>query len=208
MDLGNRGETITDALVFTGGEVNATATGWSQPTVGGTFRQAELVQWSPGIGVKSEGEVILDVPYVPFYVDNEDSYDFVLFVFDSPVEIDRLKVHPSGKSFDRDVSYWLGNIDPSLDLTGSGFSDLANFGFGTRIDRDASIGNGARWVDVNSNSGGLNALLVGARVDGDSNYDRFKIQTLEVTALAVPEPSALVLLGAAVPLLLRRKRAA
>lgn len=208
MNLGQSGETITDVLVFNGSDLNATAIAWSRPTSGGTFQQEQLAQWSPGIGVKSEGEAITNVPYVPFYTDNETSYDFVLFVFDRPVEVDRLRVHPSGNSFDRDVSYWLGSIDESLDLTGSGFSDLASFGFGPRIDNDSTIGNGARWVDVNSNTGGLNALLIGARVNGDANYDRFKIQTLEVTVLPVPEPSSLLLVAAALPLCFRRRRAA
>lgn len=206
LDLGKSGETTANTLVFAGDGLNAVATGWSAPRSGGSFQQAELLQWSPGIGVKSAGETITNVPYVPYYVDNETSYDFVLFIFDSSVEIDRVRINPSGNYFDRDVSYWMGNIDPSLDLSGATLGSLASLGFGTRIDNDSTIANTSRWVDVNSNTGGMNALLVGARVGGDADYDRFKIQTLEVTM--IPEPSSLLLLGAALPLLARRRRTA
>lgn len=203
-NLGAPGETITDQLIYSNNGLTATATAWSRPVSGGMFEQSQLAQWSPGIGVKSAGEVITSVPYVPFYTDNETYYDFVLFVFDRPVEIDQVKVHPSGNTFDLDVSYWLGNIDPSLDLAGAGFNDLSGLGFGPRIDDDVPAGNAARWVNVNSNTGGINALLVGARVSGDSGIDRFKIQTLDVTP-AIPEPASALMSILGIPMLMRRK---
>ncbi len=95
-----------------------------------------LIQWGPGLGVKQASEFIAGTPYVPFYVDNEDHYDFMLFVFSQKVDINQVQISPSGNTFDLDVSFWLGNVDASFNLNGEAFSDLPIAGFGTRADNN------------------------------------------------------------------------
>lgn len=215
-DLGASGETFHNEMVFANGGVTATATGWSVSRTSSTpvFEQSQLAQWSPGIGVRNSSEFITDTPYVPFYVDNQDHYDFVLFVFDEYVDVTSVRVSPSAGTFDLDVSYWMGSVDPSLDLTGYSFADLASAGFGSRINDDWYATNTPRTVGVTTPEGGVNALLFGSRVNGDSSFDRFKISTFGLTTIPnqpgghgqIPEPGAAGLLAFGMALIVIRRR--
>lgn len=206
-DLGGPGENIQDHFVFSCEGVTATATAWSldRNNPGAGFSSSEVVQWSPGLGVKNSTEFITDTPYVPFYVDNENHFDFILFVFSQKVDISSITVHPSAGTFDLDASYWLGNIDPSLDLTGSGFGNLAGYGFGPRMDDDAMASNWQRSFGISSPTGGVNAMLIGARVDGDGEFDRFKVSGFSGVTV-IPEPSSLLMGVCALGLVMRRRR--
>lgn len=206
-NLGGPGETIQESFIFASGGVTATATAWSisRTAENPTFQQADLVRWSPGIGVQSGSEIITNVPYVPYYVDNEDHYDFVLFVFSKKVELSTVKIHPSSGSFDLDASYWLGNIDSSLDLTGDSLASLMSSGFGARIDNDDTVSNSPRFVNISTPAGGVNALLLGARVGGDASFDRFKISALG-GSVVIPEPGSAMLALASLGLGLGRRR--
>jgi hypothetical protein len=207
-NLGGPGETIRDQFVFADGGVTATATAFSvnRTASGATFQDSKVVQWSPGIGVKNSSETITDVPYVPYYVDNQDHYDFVLFVFSGQVDVTSVKITPSSGTFDLDASYWLGNIDTNTDLYGATFAGLASFGFGPRTDSDSVASNSPRTFGIDTPTGGVNAMLVGARVGGDANYDRFKISTVQGVAV-IPEPTTAGLLVCSLALALRRRRA-
>lgn len=207
-DLGGPGETVRDQFVFADGGVTATATAFSvnRTISGATFQDSQIVQWSPGIGVKNSSEVITDTPYVPYYVDNQDHYDFVLFVFSNQVDITSVKISPSSGTFDLDASYWLGNINTSTDLSGASFAGLTTFGFGSRIDSDSIASSTSRTFGISSPTGGVNAMLVGARVGGDTNYDRFKISTVQGVTV-IPEPTTAGLLVCSLALALRRRRA-
>ncbi|RYD22021.1 MAG: PEP-CTERM sorting domain-containing protein [Verrucomicrobiaceae bacterium] len=206
-NLGGPGETFHESMIFADGGVTVTATAWSlsRTAQNPTFEQGQLVQWSPGIGVKSGTETITNVPYVPYYVDNEERYDFVLFVFSKKVELSTVKIHPSAGTFDLDASYWLGNIDSSLDLTGDSLASLMSSGFGSRINDDSVASNSPRILDITTPSGGVNALLFGARINGDANFDRFKISALGGSTV-IPEPSSTMLALGALGLALGRRR--
>ena len=68
------------------------------------------------------------------------------------------------------------------------------------------MSNVPRTFGISSPTGGVNAMLIGARVGGDSNFDRFKITTI-TGATVIPEPSSLGLaLGSLALLLVRRRR--
>ena len=201
-------ENIQNQLVFASGGVTATATGWSvsRSALANGFAKSEVVQWSPGIGVKNSTEVITDTPYVPYYVDNQDHYDFVLFIFSQKVDIDSVKIHPSAGTFDLDASYYLGNVDPGLNLTGDVFSDLASYGFGSRINDDNAVAsNSPRTLNLNTPVGGVNAMLFGARVSGDGEFDRFKVSAMHGTTV-IPEPSTAGLLIGSLALAFARRR--
>ncbi len=207
-NLGGPGETIQDRFIFSNNGVTATATAWSasRTETNPVLHESEVVQWSPGIGVKNASETITNVPYVPYYVDNENHFDFVLFVFSQQVDISSVRVHPSAGTFDLDASYWLGNIDPAANLTRIGWSDLSGLGFGPRTDSEGTVSNTPRDVVIATPAGGVNALLFGARIGGDANFDRFKISTIQGSTV-IPEPgSAAMLLGSLLLAVGRRRR--
>ncbi len=206
-NLGGPGESISDSFIYASGGVTATATAFSvnRSTPGAAFEKSQVVRWSPGIGVKNSSETITNVPYVPYYVDNQDHYDFVLFVFSDKVDVTSVRIHPSAGTFDLDASYWLGNIMPDTNLGGDSFSDLAGLGFGSRIDNDSSPSNSPRTFGVATPTGGVNALLIGARINGDADFDRFKISSIDGTTV-IPEPSTAGLLACSLGFALRRRR--
>lgn len=171
------------------------------------MQRSEVVQWAPGIGSKNSSEAITSVPYVPYYVDNEDHYDLVLFVFDKNVDLSSVFLNPSGNTFDTDVTYWFGNVAQDVDLTGiSSQERLEALGFGSAFNDDTSPSSSTRSVALTTPVDGVNALLVGARIGGDSDFDRFKIASVNGTTV-VPEPSSFLLIGlAGMTMLMRRKR--
>ena len=200
-------ESMQNSMTFANGGITATATAWSisRTAANPVFQSSEVVQWSPGIGVKNSTEVITDTPYVPYYVDNQDHYDFILFTFSKKVDLDSIMVHPSAGTFDLDVSYWTGNISSNLDLTGDTLASLTSQGFNNKINNDSVASNSPRTFNLDNPMGGVNALLVAARINGDADYDRFKISNLHVTT--IPEPSSAGLMIAALAFgLSRRKR--
>jgi len=200
-------ESMHNSMIFASGGVTATVTAWSisRTASNPTFMQSQVVQWSPGIGVKNSTEVITDTPYVPYYVDNQDHYDFVLFTFSRKVDLDSIMIHPSAGTFDLDASYWTGNIGSNFNLTGDTLASLTSQGFNSVIHNDSVASNSPRTFNLDNPAGGVNALLIAARIGGDSNYDRFKLSTLQVTT--VPEPTSAGLMIAAIALGLgRRKR--
>ena len=207
-NLGGPGEVIQDRFIFANNGVTATATAWSadRTETNPVLHVSEVVQWSPGIGVKNASETITDVPYVPYYVDNQNHYDFILFVFSAPVDISSVRLNPSAGTFDLDASYWLGNIDPAANLSGRAFTGLAGLGFGPRINSESIASNTSRDVAINTPAGGVNAILFGARVSGDAEFDRFKISTIQGCTV-IPEPgTAALLLGSLLLVAGRRRR--
>lgn len=118
-----------------------------------------------------------------------------------------MRIDPYGV-YDRDVTYWVGNITPGLDLTGKTYADLAALGFSAETVSLSTPSESARNVTIVGK--GVNAILFGAQrgeFTGD-DVDRFKVTAINVNRLtAVPEPSGL-LLGAfgMITLLARRRR--
>ena len=99
-----------------------------------------------------------------------------------------LVVDPTG-SWDRDVSVWVGTVDPLVNLAGVPLANLAGLGFGGRIDAFNTPGEAPLPVSL----GGLvgNAILVSALSPADGSADRFKIRSLTAgPATVVPVPAA------------------
>ncbi|RYD36286.1 MAG: hypothetical protein EOP85_18375, partial [Verrucomicrobiaceae bacterium] len=89
---------------------------------------------------------------------------------------------------------------------GDTLADHISSGFGSRIDSDSVASNSPRNVGISTPSGGVNALLFGARVGGDANFDRFKISSIGGSTV-IPEPgSAMLALGALGLAVGRRRR--
>jgi hypothetical protein len=191
-------------LVFANGGQGFTATSWSH--TGGrrnqSFEAALGVMYSTGIGVTNPGEG-LRVP--EHQIDNGRGNDWVLLIFDGPVSEVTLTFNPYG-TWDRDVTYYTANLNGSVDLAGLTYTDLAELGFGERVDDLSNRSSEEREIEITDETGSFNAILIGAQQGRPKpgSVDRFKITGVGAV-FTVPEPSA-VLLGLLGGLMLLRRR--
>jgi MYXO-CTERM domain-containing protein len=199
--------TIGNSRSFTTDGVTVRATAWSftKGSADIAFEAARLGQWSGGLGVTN----VQEDGSSPFHqVDNESHNDWILFVFDELVDVGSVRVQPYGGTFDRDVSYWVGTIDPGANLDGLTYSSLSGLGFGAETVVNNSSGTTAIDVVINAPATGVNAMLFGARrgVATGLGVDAFKVQSVcAVTAIPEPTSAVLGLLGVGA-LCLRRRR--
>jgi PEP-CTERM motif len=179
---------IGNSRSFTSEGITVTATAWSYTSSG--FQAARLGLWSTGLGVCNQAESCGNPAH---QADNAGRNEFVLFQFSSAVDPLSVRIDPYG-SYDRDVSYWTGNVTlPSDLLAGETYSSLTSSGVGffSRIDNNGSISSSPRNVSITSPF--VTTLLFGPRYNGGGD-DYFKITSLTGTA-SVPEPSSVLLLG-------------
>jgi hypothetical protein len=181
---------VGNERTFTAGGITVTANAWSY---GSSFQEARLGQWSTGIAVCGVPETCSNPAH---QVDNVGQHEFVLLRFSSPIDPLTVRIDPYG-TYDRDVSYWTGNVNPSLDLTGKSYSDLASLGFLGRIDNNGTTSDSYRDVSI-TNSSSVNALLFGAKYNGASGgEDRFKITKMSGGTVPVPGTLLMFAFGAA-----------
>ena len=178
--------TVGNERTFTAGGITVTANAWSYDS---SFQEARLGQWSTGIAVCGVPETCTN-PY--HQVDNVGEHEFVLLRFSSLIDPLTVRVDPYG-TYDRDVSYWVGNVNPSINLLGKTFGDLGGLGFLSRIDSDGTASSSFRDVSIN-NPFLVNALLIGAKYLGAGDgADRFKITLM--SGNVVPVPGTLLMFG-------------
>jgi hypothetical protein len=184
-----------------------TASAWSYGTRGSpdAFSRALLGQWPTGLGVLNKDEVrgrwFFDHP-----VDNRREADYVLFLFDQPVDLVKVVIDPCGFG-DSDVMYWSELVTEPVDLTGLPMDEIVGLGYEPTLDAGLA-GCSPRTIHLSS-AGPVNALLLGVPLpcEGpDRNVDKFKIRLLEVACIPEPSSVGLFLVGATGVLLLRRKR--
>ena len=197
-----------DTRTYTNGIYSVTARSFSLPgDLSGDFTTAQLNQYN-GLGLAScnQGEGAgCGAP--EHQVDNHVNIDFVLFTFNMVVDPASIVINPYG-TYDRDVTYWIGN--GSTNLATIGLAGLAGAGFGSRIDDNSTSSSSARTVSLGGGAG--NELLFAARLpgnDADRYLDYFKIESLTVDTV-VPEPATFGLAGLALAglgLLRRRTQA-
>lgn len=165
-----------------------TATAWSYDSHTG-FQQGRLGLWSTGLGICSITERCGNPSH---QVDNAGQHEYVLFQFSAPIDPTSVRIDPYG-TYDRDVSYWTGNITlPSDLLVGETYSSLSGLGFFSRIDNNGTVSSSPRNVPIVSPV--VNTMLFGPRYNGGGD-DYFKITGLTGVTSSVPEPSSWLLLS-------------
>lgn len=208
----NSGTSYGNVRTFTEGGETVTVTAWSDTarTPPNAFAVAYVGQYATGLGVcnRSEASVAGSLGAcatdggVRDQVDNVGNQDLVLFLFDTPQVFESVTIDPFGV-FDRDLSFWVGNISGPFSLGGLTFADLAGLGFGAQQDSLNGIGGDPLSVGLGNATG--NVLLIGALVPPNGDNDKFKIEEL-VTSAAVPLPGTIGLFLAGFGLLLGRVR--
>ncbi len=188
-----------NTLTFSQNGLTVTASAWGYTGSAGTlFENAGLGQYSTGLGVSDRGEG-LAAGDPSHQVDNIGPDNFVMFNFGSnPVDISSINIDPFG-IYDRDVSYWVGNVTPGTDLTGKSYAQLSALGFTQgRFDALSTPSETSLAVAIGKTG---NTILFGTYVGEPPNTgagsstdeDRFKIASITagpvVQAPPVPEPT-------------------
>lgn len=194
------GSGFGNVRTFTSGGLTLTATGWgltgnSQTTL----QNAYVGRYGTGLGIcnQLEGSSCGDPSH---QVDNGGQYDFMLFQVSQALLDFSITIDPFN-SWDRDVTYYIGNVISPVDLTGKNMtSGLAGLNFSGPFQDWSTISSDPRTVTINTT--GVNTILIGARMGGqnaDTDIDRFKIAFFTGTTLndpvESPEPSTFALLG-------------
>ncbi len=188
--LGSTGGTRS----FTQSSIKVTASAWSytKTSSNNALEASKLGQYSPGIGVTNNEE---DGSSPWHQADNHGQNDYVLFVFDTLVDVTSVKIQASPGPYDQDVSYWIGKVSSSISLDNVTYAGLAALGFGSELTVAGSSTSSAKNVAINAPSTGINAILFGPQrglETSNSSIDAFKINAITVTK-AIPEPSAALL---------------
>lgn len=205
------GSGFGNSLYFSGNGLTVTA--WATTGLpngaNSLINDAQIDRFNTGLGVCNRQEGV-NCSNPAHQVDNIGDDDYVLFLFDQQVEFENIVIDPFGV-WDRDVSYWVADINASGVMSGLDPADLdpqsgntnqngptnsADFPNYNR--KNAGISSGPKTFNlVNAFGGNVgNALLFAARADaGDKkDNDRFKISSLTYTAV-VPVPAAVWLFG-------------
>lgn len=234
IDLRNAGGSggYGNGLGFNAGGIGLNVSAWAE--TGSTslskagyyyFQSAQVWSWSTGIGIcnRSEGLANNNCDNNEHEVDTVGYDDLIAFLFDRPVDFASLTVDPYDGSGsdpnDRDIIYWVGNVDAAPNLTSYTFSSLADL---PGISPET-------WLQATSSynplthslSGTGNLLLVSgnyhdrncrnADVTTNDECEAYKIANITVSASTsvVPVPAAAWLFGPALGLLsLARRRSA
>jgi MYXO-CTERM domain-containing protein len=198
VDTGDTGGAFGNVRTYTNDGVTVTVTAWGLTGHSDTtFQTANLGQYTGtnlGLGVCNQEEgKNCDSPN--HQVDNANGNDFVLFQFSSVITSPiTITITPYG-TYDRDVTYYTGNAASGLNLTGDALSSLSAAGLSNMQNSPSTVSSSPRTVTLTLN-GGINSILFGAAVDGDSHPDYFKINGLTANVAAAPEPATSGLAGA------------
>jgi MYXO-CTERM domain-containing protein len=207
--------------------VTATAWSYTQGSSNNAFEQAALGTFGSGLGVCNTSETGGAAPTSSNCASPEHAIgnttpnlyngdDYVLFLFSrtdgTPLAVDptNVVIDTFGANYDRDVTYWLGNVSSSLNLTGQTYTNLSSLGFGSQVDvsdagsPDGDPGAGAYQLTISVPPVGppfYNALLFGAQIEPNGGEDYFKLRSVTINTAppppppSVPEPFALALMG-------------
>lgn len=186
---------VGNVRTFTAGSgssaVNVQVSAWTATKTGSgsnssySISKAYLGAYSHGLGVTTGSRD-------SHTVDNQGSFDFLVFHFDQVVEAEKATFFQYDYS-DSDASINVGNIAGAFDAN-LNFANWAALtaAFGSEFTASSS---GSATRNINSANETGNLLFVGASFTLDNNrgqysYDGFKLTSLTVNTLpAVPEPA-------------------
>lgn len=193
------------SLAFSSGAVNARVSGWSIHGDGQVY-QARLGVWNQGIGVLNGSG---DNSHT---IDNSGYLDFIVLQFDQAISIEEARFNTGWHGMtdtDATIGYAMSAAayGSALGLTG-----LQKAALPFDLFASGSVGNsGSSYRNVNPANYIGNTWLIGASFnnpEGSRKLDGFKLEKLQFSVAAVPEPStwAMMLLGfAAVGFAMRRR---
>jgi len=183
-----------NSWTFSQSGTSVVVSGWGNTGGSGSsayFETGYVGRFSTGLGVcnRDEGSISTCVKGGLLHqVDNASEQDLLLFRFNGPVVLQSITIDPYGE-WDRDVSWWSGNLGAGQSLAGKNFGNLGTLGFGGQMNSLNSVGEGALTINLGNVIG--NALLFGAHYPFNGQVDRFKVRSLNVTPVAaVPLPGA------------------
>jgi hypothetical protein len=187
------GSSYGNLITFSHGIETLQVSAWANTAVAPAngFETAYIRDFSTGLGVcnREEGNIssCINGGGANHQVDNVGQQD------------------PNG-TWDRDVSFWVGNVSAGMTLAGSTFTNLGALGFGSQVDSLNTASNAALTISLGGYMG--NALLVGGLFPADGSPDRFKIRSLVTTTgiSVVPVPAGAWLLVSALGVLATIRR--
>lgn len=195
------------SFYYTSSEANVTVTGWSNKSTGDrSIAQDQIARWAgSGLGVENKNSP-------EHAVDNSSTkdYDALLFSFDKVVDVSKLGIGWYDKDADVSLLAYTGTTPFSGSLSGnwatllsSGWSVVGNYNR-----------NGTGEFSVNPGDTAAKYWLVGAYNSAfggklSKNNDFFKLNSITIEAVNVPESGSLVLLALGlIGLVATRRRAA
>jgi hypothetical protein len=183
-----------NSWVFTANGISATATAWAVTGSNNTLQNAQIGRYDTGLGVcdRTEG---LNCGSPAHQVDNSAQAEFILFQFSAAVDPLSVVVDPYG-TYDRDVTYYVGDLADPLNLSGTALTGLSALGFTGTANSDSTASDSPRTVSLTS--GFVKSLLIGSRTGSgaDAAVDRFKITSLSADMQTqTPEPTTFGLCG-------------
>lgn len=169
-----------------GKTVNVRATAWSTNSAGSsTVYDAKLGYYDKGLGVINDKE---DGYSNTHTIDNQNGQDFIIFQFDTAVQLSKITTSPFevGGSTDSDanVRWGTSNVawNQSLGFNGKSISTVIN-----TLSNVQSLPGGSTASTRAVNGAPANLWLVAA-TDFDNKVDGFKLTNVTVSS-AVPEPA-------------------
>jgi hypothetical protein len=169
---------------------------------GNNFTAEQVNLYSGGLGVRTISTSPDESSSSPQHAtDNSGRFEFLLFEFDS-AKYKLTGFEIGWKDTDADIQVWVGGTSTAgLNLAGSNtacggscdFTELGALGFvqaGTYDDVQTNT-----LKSVTTNTTGRYVLIAGKVVSNDQWKDYFKLD--KITGTEVPEPSSMLLVGAA-----------
>lgn len=179
-------------LVFTDGQVKVRVSAWTYNASNQQVYSATLGVWDEGLGVSYSGDNA-------HTVDNSGRRDFLLFQFDTNVELDRAWFNTGWYNMnDTDATIGYGNSaqpwNSDLNLGGlnlnTALAGLTRYDSNSTTSWGNSAGLGNQNRDINPGNFSGNYWMIGASFsNNDKQADGFKLEKLTYNAIpAVPEP--------------------